>query len=184
METKIERRRLPLSALQLNSGQIKGVPANPRQWTLTDVEKLAASLKETPELLEMRCPIVVPVGDAFVVLGGNLRLAAAQYNKDSEIDCFVLNGATPRKMKEIAIKDNGSFGKWDFDSLANEWDDLPLNDWGLEVWEPEKEAEEKPEKEASLSNEWFLNIRFESEEECAVWFDKLMSEGLECKIVQ
>ena len=136
METKIERRRLPLSALQLNSGQIEGVPANPRQWTLTDVEKLAASLKETPELLEMRCPIVVPVGDAFVVLGGNLRLAAAQYNKDSEIDCFVLNGATPRKMKEIAIKDNGSFGKWDFDSLANEWDDLPLNDWGLEVWQP------------------------------------------------
>lgn len=136
MEIKIERRRLPLSALQLNSGQIEGVPANPRQWTLTDVEKLAASLKETPELLEMRCPIVVPVGDAFVVLGGNLRLAAAQYNKDSEIDCFVLNGATPRKMKEIAIKDNGSFGKWDFDSLANEWDDLPLNDWGLEVWQP------------------------------------------------
>lgn len=136
MGITIKKEKLPLKALQLNSGQIEGVPANPRQWTATDVEKLAASLKETPELLEMRCPIVVPVGDVFVTLGGNLRLAAAQFNKEAELDCFVVTGADARKMKEIAIKDNGSFGKWDFDSLANEWDDLPLNDWGLEVWQP------------------------------------------------
>lgn len=153
MKIKIERKRLPLEQIQLNSGQIEGVPANPRQWTLTDVEKLAASLKETPELLEMRCPIVVPVGDAYITLGGNLRLAAAQYNKETELDCFVVEGATPRKMKEIAIKDNGSFGKWDFDSLANEWDDLPLNDWGLEVWQPMDEQTEKEDETEGGYNE-------------------------------
>ncbi len=37
------------------------------------------------------------------------------------------------KLKEIVIKDNGSFGKWDWDSLANEWSDLPLKDWGIEA---------------------------------------------------
>ena len=34
------------------------------------------------------------------------------------------------KLKEIVLKDNSSFGDWDMDALANEWDDLPLKDWG------------------------------------------------------
>ena len=182
---EIKKQTLPLESIELNSGQIKGLPANPRQWTLTDVEKLAASLKETPELLEMRCPIVVPHEGKYITLGGNLRIAAARLNKEAQVPCFVLEDATTAKMKEIVIKDNGSFGKWDFDSLANEWDDMPLTDWGLEVWEPEKgEEPERPEKEAELSTEWFLNIRFENETICAEWFDKLTAEGLECKIVQ
>ena len=35
-------------------------------------------------------------------------------------------------MKEIVIKDNGSFGSWDYDTLANEWDG-PLEDWGINI---------------------------------------------------
>jgi hypothetical protein len=35
------------------------------------------------------------------------------------------------KLREIVIKDNGAFGSWDYDMLANEWDDLPLSDWGI-----------------------------------------------------
>lgn len=184
---KIEKMTLPLSAIELNSGQIEGLPANPRQWTLTDVEKLAASLAETPELLEMRCPIVVKQGDKFITLGGNLRVAAARHNKMVELPCFVLENATIAKMKEIVIKDNGSFGKWDFDSLANEWDGEPLTDWGVDVWEPEKDAEESTDNKevaAEISSEWFLNIKFENETKCAEWYDKLTAEGLECKIVQ
>jgi hypothetical protein len=37
-------------------------------------------------------------------------------------------------MKEIVLKDNGSWGAWDFDELANKWDDLPLTDWGVPAW--------------------------------------------------
>ena len=37
------------------------------------------------------------------------------------------------------IKDNTHFGTWDYDALANEWDNLPLTEWGLDVWEPEVE---------------------------------------------
>lgn len=140
---EIKKITLPLESIELNSGQIDGLPANPRQWTLTDVEKLAASLKETPELLEMRCPIVVPHEGKYVTLGGNLRIAAASLNKEAQVPCFVLEDATTDKMKEIVIKDNGSFGKWDFDSLANEWTDEPLNDWGLDVWQPKEEARDE-----------------------------------------
>lgn len=160
---KIEKKVLPLAKLELNNGQIEGLPANPREWTLTDVERLAASLKETPELLEMRCPIVVPFGDAFVTLGGNLRLAAARVNKATEMPCFVLEGASTAKMKEIVIKDNGSFGKWDFDSLANEWDNMPLNDWGVDVWQPAEQTDidnlfEEKEKAETENNTHEIKI--------------------------
>ena len=41
------------------------------------------------------------------------------------------------KLREIVIKDNGAFGSWDYDMLANEWDDLPLSDWGVPAWSTE-----------------------------------------------
>jgi hypothetical protein len=70
------------------------------------------------------------------VLGGNFRLAASRENKAKEVPCIVFPADTPvDKLKEIVIKDNGSFGSWDFDALANEWDDLPLTDWGTPAWE-------------------------------------------------
>ena len=40
------------------------------------------------------------------------------------------------------MKDNGSFGAWDYDALANEWDDLPLADWGVPSWKEEEGREE------------------------------------------
>ena len=35
--------------------------------------------------------------------------------------------------KEIIIRDNISNGEWDMEAIANEWSDLPLDDWGLDV---------------------------------------------------
>lgn len=34
---------------------------------------------------------------------------------------------------EFIIKDNLSFGQWDFDLLANEWDERLLSEWGLDI---------------------------------------------------
>lgn len=39
--------------------------------------------------------------------------------------------------KEFVIADNASFGEWDYDKLANEWDSDDLNSWGVDVWKPE-----------------------------------------------
>lgn len=36
--------------------------------------------------------------------------------------------------KQFMIKDNASFGQWDYDALANKWDNAKLDDWGLDVW--------------------------------------------------
>ena len=147
MVRKIEKVRLSLKDIDLNEGQIEGLPANPRNWTKNELKSLALSLTETPELFEMRCPIVVPYNGRYVVLGGNLRIAAARENKEKEVTCFVFNSTSIEKMKEVVIKDNGAWGKWDYDALANEWSDLPLSDWGIPVWE------ESPQETAAAAGE-------------------------------
>ena len=128
---------ISIKSLHPNTGQIPGVPANPRQWTKGDVDRLARSIDQTPELLEARPVIVYPAGtDNYVILGGNLRFAACKQLKRDTVPCYIVQpdlGAD--KLKEIVIKDNGAFGQWDFDRLANEWDDLPLPDWGVPSWD-------------------------------------------------
>ena len=135
--------RLAIKDLEQNTGQIPGLPANPRSWTKTEVEKIAKSLRETPELFEARPIIVTQHGSKYVILGGNLRYEGCKHNKDKDAPCYVIpDGTSIDKMKEIVIKDNGSFGDWDYDALANLWDDLPLIDWGVPAWDnqPEKDT--------------------------------------------
>lgn len=129
---------LPFAALSQNTGQIDGLPSNPRQWTQTDIDRLAKSLEETPELFEARPLIVYPYKDKYVILGGNLRFSAAKKLKMQDVPVHILDeDLSLEKLREIVIKDNGSFGEWDMDMLANEWDDLPLKDWGVNIgdWE-------------------------------------------------
>lgn len=122
--------------LEQNTGQIPGLPANPRQWTKKEIDKIAKSLQETPELFEARPIIVIPWEGKYIILGGNLRYEGCKRNKDKDAPCFIIPTGTPvDKMKEIIIKDNGSFGEWDYDALGNLWDDLPLLDWGVPAWE-------------------------------------------------
>lgn len=135
--------RIALKDLEQNTGQIPGLASNPRQWKKTEVDKIAKSLRETPELFEARPIIVIPSGDKYVILGGNLRFEGCKKNKDKDAPCFVLPEDTPiDKMREIVIKDNGSFGEWDYDALGNYWDDLPLANWGVPAWDaqPMKDA--------------------------------------------
>lgn len=135
----METRRIKLTDLVLNEGQIAGLPTNPRQWTKTELNKLKKSLQETPELLEARGVLVYPYEGKYLVLGGNMRLSALKSLKAKDVPCIVFPEDTPiDKLKEVVIKDNGSFGAWDFDQLANEWGDLPLVDWGVPAWETEQ----------------------------------------------
>ena len=130
----VEFMRVPVSRLETNAGQLEGVPGNPRQWTRSELDRLKRSIAETPELFEARGCVVVPRGGRYVVLGGNMRLAAAKELGEREVPCMVLpEGLPAAKLREIVIKDNGAFGAWDMDALANEWDDLPLGEWGVEA---------------------------------------------------
>lgn len=127
--------KIRLTDLEQNKGQVAGLPSNPRQWTRGDLDKLIKSIEETPELLEARGLIVWPYGGKYIILGGNMRFSALREMNAVDAPCYVLPEDTPmEKLREIVIKDNGAFGAWDFDMLANEWDDLPLSEWGLPAW--------------------------------------------------
>ena len=128
----MEHRIIDISLLDPNEGQIDGLPSNPRKWNEDDLSRLEDSIRETPELLEARGIIVVPRDGRYIVLGGNMRLAAIRGLGRTEAPCIVLPESTPaEKLREIVIKDNGSFGEWDTALLSSGWSDLPLDEWGV-----------------------------------------------------
>ena len=148
----IEFKRIALTELDFNTGQIPGLPSNPREWTDLEIKRLAKSMKATPELAEARGCIVVPHKGRYVVLGGNLRLSAAKYLKWPDIMCAVLPEDTKAaKLKEIVLKDNSSFGSWDLSLLRADWAEVDFGDWGIDVtWDtagPVPDASVTPQEE-------------------------------------
>ena len=113
-----------------NISSIRPNPENPRVIKDEKFAKLVKSIKEFPEMLELR-PIVV--NDEMVVLGGNMRLKACIEAGMTEVPIIKASSLTPDQQKEFIIKDNVGFGEWDWDVLANDWDAEKLTDWGLEI---------------------------------------------------
>ena len=135
-----ERKTLKVSFLSQNNGQLPWLPKNPRQWTQTDIDRTANSINEDEDFLEDRPLLVVPDVRKYVVFAGNLRLTAAKKEGITELPCVVYYPDTDDDhltVKRRAMKDNGSFGSWDYDELANSWDDLPLTDFGVPAWDPD-----------------------------------------------
>lgn len=129
-------RKLSISVLEQNTGQIPGLPANPRQWGKDEVDRLAKSLRDTPELFDARPIIAVPFGKKYVILGGNLRYEASKANGWETVPVLVLQDLPVEKMRQIVLADNGDFGDWDYISLSQDWTDLPLKDLGIYVMDP------------------------------------------------
>jgi hypothetical protein len=115
---------------RINIQQVKENPDNPRSIQKHKFNKLVKSIKEFPEMLKLR-PIVVD--DNNVVLGGNMRLKASIEAGLKEVWIAKASDLTPEQQKEFIIKDNSSFGDWDWDVLANEWDTEKINDWGVDL---------------------------------------------------
>jgi hypothetical protein len=114
--------------------EVKPNPKNPRIIKDGKFQKLVKSIQEFPDMLNKR-PLVVftDVDNKYVVLGGNMRLKACKEIGLKEIPIIVADEWTEEQKNEFLIKDNVGFGEWDWDSLANEWDDEKLDDWGLDL---------------------------------------------------
>jgi len=110
--------------------QIRSNPDNPRFIKDYKFEKLVKSIKEFPEMLELR-PIVV--NQDMIVLGGNMRLKACEAAGIEQVPIIFADNLTEEQQREFIIKDNSSFGEWDWDLLANEWNTSDLIDWGMDV---------------------------------------------------
>lgn len=121
--------RVKINAIKLN-------PENPRFIRDEKFIGLKKSIENFPDMLTLR-PIVVD--EKMIILGGNMRYRAAKELGHKEINIVVAKGLSAEQRHEFIIKDNLSFGEWDWEQLANEWDVPTLNDWGLGVWDEQQD---------------------------------------------
>lgn len=109
--------------------EIKVNPNNPRLIKDDKFKKLVQSIKDFPEMLNIR-PIVV--NQDMIILGGNMRYKACKEAGLKEVPIIVAD-LSEAKQREFLIKDNTSGGEWDWDILANEWVSEELEEWGLDM---------------------------------------------------
>lgn len=135
-----ETRNIRMSLLELNEGQMYGLPKNPRWIRDARYQALKKSIEDAPEMLELRELLVYPMDDVeghkgkFIIIGGNMRYRACLELGYQEIPCKVIPLETPvKKLREYVIKDNEGFGQNDWDLLSSEWDTEELQDYGMEL---------------------------------------------------
>ena len=149
---KIEIKKVKLSDIRIN-------PDNPRTISEKAMERLVKSLKEFPDMLNLR---EIVVDETMTVLGGNMRLLALQKIGAQDCTAKIVTGLTDDQKREFIIKDNSAFGEWDLDALANAWSDLPLADWGIDLpdeWlntktEDNRDSEPQISRAEELNQKW------------------------------
>jgi len=119
---------MQVAKVKINS--VKTNPKNPRLIKDDKFKKLVNSIKEFPQMLELR-PIVVDENN--IILGGNMRHKACIEAGLKEVFIVQAKDLTEEQKDEFIVKDNLGFGEWDWDILANEWDIDKLEDWGLDL---------------------------------------------------
>lgn len=126
---------LPMSAIEINNGQLKGLPKNPRLVKNAKYDKLKESITNYPEMLAWRSLLVYPLDNGkYIIVGGNMRYRAMKELGHKEAPVFIIPKETPiEKIKAYTILDNNGFGEWDWDLLANEWDAAQLTSWGVDL---------------------------------------------------
>lgn len=126
---------LKLDVLELNEGQLSGVPRNPRFIKDDKFEALKQSIRESPEFLRANTLKVYPLkNNHFIVIGGNMRLRACRELNMNEVPCYVFpQSMTMKKLREYAIKDNMAYGQIDWEQIANEWEPEELAEWDFDM---------------------------------------------------
>ena len=107
---------------------------NPRLIRDKNFQELKQSLSDFPDMLSLR---EIVVDENNIILGGNMRYNAL---KDLIIkEAYVIKwiGLTEEQKKEFIIKDNANYGNWDWDVLANLFNEEDLKRYGLNVWQPQ-----------------------------------------------
>lgn len=123
---------------------------NPRQVNEAKFIKLKKSIQDLPEMLKLR-PIVVD--ENYIILGGNMRYRALVELGHKEVYVIKTTELTEEQKQEFIVKDNLSFGDWDYDILANVWDSVQLEDWGLDIWQNEDDIQAHAEPEEPIDKD-------------------------------
>jgi len=142
------------SRLKSNSGQVPGLPKNPRLIKDDKFDKLKKSIQDDPEMLELREVIAYEFNGELVVIAGNMRLKACTELGIKQIPTKILPPTTPiEKLKAYTIKDNIGYGDHNWPDLQIEWDVQQLSEWGLDIPDAFKVVPEAVEDDYEIPDE-------------------------------
>lgn len=134
---------------------------NPRFINVKNFEKLCQSIREFPEMLKIR-PIVL--NQKNEIIAGNMRFEAVKLLNFESVPVLICEKISTKKQREFVIKDNVSFGFWDFEQLSNEWQIEDLLSWGLKIpdFEQPPEFDDEDQDDAFEINRGkkFLKLKF------------------------
>lgn len=102
--------------------------ANPRKIGRKQFEQLKKSLREFPEMKQLR---EIVVDENLTILGGHQRIYALKDLGYEDVTVKQVFGLTEKQKREFIIKDNTASGEWDTDVIANQWDIEELENWGV-----------------------------------------------------
>lgn len=106
---------------------------NPRKISKDQMAKLCKSIEEDPQFLHNR-PVLVNLRDGkHIVYAGNQRVRAAKSLKMKEIPCIIEKDLPEELVQKRILKDNKTYGEFDWDILANEFEIDMLLDCGFEA---------------------------------------------------
>ena len=151
---------------------------NPRQINKKDFEKLKKSLKEFPEMKEIR---EVVIDENNRILGGHMRVKALKELGEKTVFVKQVFGLTEEQKDEFVIKDNIANGEWDMDELANSWSELPLDDWGINDFFTNNEKQERQDVDLNLTPK--IEIECEDEVQQQELYEEFTNRGFVCKII-
>lgn len=170
-----------MKVLKVKISDIKTNPKNPRLIKDDKFKKLVKSIKEFPQMLELR-PIVVDENN--IVLGGNMRLKACIEVGLKEVYIVKAEDLTEQQKDEFIVKDNVGFGEWDWDILANEWDTEKLDEWGLDL--PvilDSSEDDLKDLSSTIDNLYRIEVVCKDEEHQENTYNKLIEQGYECRLL-
>lgn len=191
----METKKIPLSKLHLNTGQIKDVPKNPRFIKDERFAALKKSIEDNPEMLQLRELVAYDNNGELVVILRNMCYRAMKELGYKDAPVKVLPAETDaKKLRAYIQKDNIAFGQNDWDLLGNEWDVAELEDFGLECDfltdnedmtdnEDEGKNDEIEDFSLELTPQYKIEISFDNEEEQEKIYNELTERGLSCRIL-
>jgi ParB-like chromosome segregation protein Spo0J len=167
---------------KININEIKLNPNNPRIIKDEKFNKLVKSIKEFPEMLDIR-PIVID--ENGFILGGNMRFKASKDAGLKEISIIKAINLTDSQKREFIVKDNSSFGDWDWEALGD-WDTNDLIDWGLDIdssFNIDDDGDNEDDRDIKINSLFQITIDFENEEKLKENYERLLLLGYDCKII-
>ena len=153
-------------------------PYNPRQSTA----KQEKHLKESLEKFGLVEPIIFNKQTGYIV-GGHFRVRELKKLGIKEIECVIVD-LNEDDEKELNIRLNANTGSWDWDTLANDWEVVDLEAWGLEIPQFDEGNDEDLEDLSDKIKSMFkIEVICKDEQEQEKTYNKLIEQNYECRLL-